>query len=159
MSSCHYQYPSAFSLFWWQNLVTRFRFTCYKRYAIFEKNVKYRKTGCFSVRYQRQLNHLSSCLVSPQHSDHCDDEYRFSQYRLTFSKKAFYPQLRRFTASLVCVIWENRVFCCLSWISCIAYVNFLPLIAASNLKENPAPYFLFVWYTRQLVWAFCLVKR
>ena len=100
------------------------------------------KTGCFSVRYQRQLNYLSSCLTSPQHSDHCDDEYRFSHYWLTFSKKAFYLQLRRFTASLVCVIWENRVFCCLSWISCIAYVNFLPANCRFEFEGKPGPIFL-----------------
>ena len=100
------------------------------------------KTGCFSVRYQRQLNYLSSCLTSPQHSDHCDDEYRFSHYRLTFSKKAFYLQLRRFTASLVCVIWENRVFCCLSWISGIAYVNFLPANCRFEFERKPGPIFL-----------------
>ena len=148
------------SILQWQSL-NLFQISYFRKSALKKLRVSniVGKTSCFSVGYQRQFNYLSSCLTSPQHSDHCDDEYRFSHYRLTFSKKAFYLQLRRFTASLVCVIWENRVFCCLSWISCIAYVNFLPLIAASNLKENPAPFFLFVWYTRQLVRAFCLVIR
>ena len=52
------------------------------------------KTSCFSVLYQRQLNCLSSCLMSPQHFDLCDYEYRFSQYRSTISKKVFLPSTK-----------------------------------------------------------------
>ena len=131
------------SILQWQSL-NLFQISYFRKSALKKLRVSniVGKTSCFSVGYQRQFNYLSSCLTSPQHSDHCDDEYRFSHYWLTFSKKAFYLQLRRFTASLVCVIWENRVFCCLSWISCIAYVNFLPANCRFEFEGKPGPIFL-----------------